>query len=253
MISALRVPAGYGQLDYSLSRIHGLLGRLPHESSWTALSPIERQEHFLDAAGKQQFGYWLGEVRAGHNVHEIETALRLRYRHEMMRVQHWAPTEFQPLLEWFGLLPYLDFVGYLHRGESTLHWMQADDVLAGWIATGGATGSLAQLQRGLETGHGRHRVGRNWLDGLWSRLPPELEGLAEDRRFGALLRLMVEAHPVHDAGRPAEQGVHRQLLREAHRRVMTPPLIPLYAMLAHWLLLRLRGELVVRATALAGM
>jgi hypothetical protein len=253
MTSALRVSAGYGQLDYALSRIHGLLGRVPPESTWATLSPIENITHFVESATKHGLGYWLEGIRADGSVHEIEAALRQRYRDELSRVGHWAPAAFQPLLDWFAVLPYLDFVGYLHRGEPAHSWMQSDPVLAAWGAEGEGAGVLAELMHGLDSGgSGRHRVGQNWLAGVDARLPGEIAALAEERRFNALVRLMVEAHPVHDAGLPAEQRVERTLLREAHRRIMTPPLIPLYGLLVYWLLLRLRSELVIRATALAG-
>ena len=253
MPSALRVSAGYGQLDYALSRIHGLLGRVPPESTWAALSPLERLAHFIETATRQGLAYWLEGVRAGGGVHEIETSLRLRYREEMNRVGRWAPAAYRPLLDWFAVLPYLDFVGYLHRGEPPHSWMQADGVLAAWLAEGEDARVLAELMHGLDSrGAARHRVGQNWLAGVYARLPDAIATLAEDRRFNTLLRGVVESHPVHDAGLPPEERTERQLLRAAHRSIMTPPLIAFYGLLAHWLLLRLRSELVVRATALAG-
>lgn len=240
----------YGQLEYALSRIHAVLGRFPTESAWGTLTPIARFDHLLSAAAKQGFSEWLVGIRAGATVHEVEGALRQRYRNEMLRVGRWAPASYRPLLDWFALLPYLDFVGYLHRGERPREWMQDDTLLSDWLSSAEGIDDLGILQKGLNEERGRHRVAKNWMQELYSRLPEDLEFLEGDRRFKSVLQAMVEGHPIHDFGVPLEQRIERRLWLEAHRSNMTPRLIPAYAMLVYWLLMRLRSELVTRVAAL---
>ena len=250
MVGVRRASSGYGQLDYALARIHGRLARVPGESVWTALAPLERYDHYVDAAGQQGMGYWVQGLRRDADVHELEAALRRRFDEEMRRLRDWTPPGFDALLRWCALLPYLGFVGYLYRRETPQPWMREDPVLAGWLASGPAAGALVELQRGLDSARARHQVIANWVAGLLSRLPGALQGLADDRTFTGLVHAVADGHPMHEAGTPPERRGERRLLRAVHRHIMAPALVPLYALLVHWVLLRLRGELVPRLTSL---
>ncbi|HDP88556.1 MAG TPA: hypothetical protein ENN42_01125 [Thioalkalivibrio sp.] len=240
--------ASHGQIDYALARIHHRIARLPSEAAWGVLAPVAGYAHYLDAA-RPTLEYWLRGLGREADVHALEQALRLRFVEELARLAGWLPPAFAPLLHWCGHLPYLDFISFLHRRESAPAWMHDDPRLAAWL--GETDADLGALQRDLDDQSlardaGRHRVVRNWLDGFRPRLPDGLSPLAEDARFNALLTAVLEGHPVHEAGISAEARVQPRLLREAHRHMMQATLVPVYVLLAYWVLLRLRAELAPR-------
>lgn len=256
MTAARLLPAaapGHGQLDYALARLHHRLARIPGEGAWAQLAPLVDYHHYLDAAARQPLADWLGGLSREADVHGLEQALRQRHVEELRRVAGWLPPAYAPLLRWCEYLPYLDFAGFLQRREPAPEWMQADPRLAAWLE-GREAGVLAELLggqgaaagQGRRGAGGRHRVNRHWLAGFWRRLPEALAVLRTDTRFRRLLEAVVEGHPLHEAGLPPEDRTLPRLLREAHRQVMQAPLAALYPLLVHWLLLRLRAELVPR-------
>ena len=256
MTAARLLPAtapGHGQLDYALARLHHRLGRIPGETVWAQLAPLVDYHHYLDAAARQPLADWLGGLAREADVHGLEQALRQRHVEELRRVAGWLPPAYAPLLRWCEYLPYLDFAGFLQRREPAPAWMQADPRLAAWLE-GREAGVLAELLggqgaavgQGRRGAGGRHRVNRHWLAGFWCRLPEALAVLRADARFRHLLEAVVEGHPLHEAGLAPESRTLPRLLREAHHRVMQAPLAALYPLLVHWLLLRLRAELVPR-------
>lgn len=256
MTAARLLPAaapGHGQLDYALARLHHRLARIPGEGAWAQLAPLVDYHHYLDAAARQPLADWLGGLSREADVHGLEQALRQRHVEELRRVAGWLPPAYAPLLRWCEYLPYLDFAGFLQRREPAPEWMQADPRLAAWLE-GREAGVLAELLggqgaaagQGRRGAGGRHRVNRHWLAGFWRRLPEALAVLRADARFRHLLEAVVEGHPLHEAGLAPESRTLPRLLREAHHQVMQAPLAALYPLLVHWLLLRLRAELVPR-------
>ena len=242
---------GYGQIDYALTRIRGQLPHIPQETQWQRLALVDSYPHFLDAANQQGLGYWVASLARDAPVHAVEIALRARYQAELDTLAGWLPGAYAELLDWCGLLPYLDFVGHLYRGDAAFAWMRLDPVLESWAATdANRIEALLELQSGLDQHHARHVVSRNWLSGFFRRLPGEMYAFGSARETRSLLHCVVNSHPLHETGE-REDGCQARLLRLAHRHGMSPPLVPLYTLLVYWMLLRLRGELVPRALATA--
>jgi len=116
-------------MDYAQSRLQARFGDRPDESLWLELEAAPNPAAALDIARSSGLRRWVVEIPPRAASHEIELALRQRWRECVSEVASWAPERWQPALLWTRGLVDLPALCHLARGEAPLHWMSDDAVL----------------------------------------------------------------------------------------------------------------------------
>lgn len=216
-------------MDYAQARMQARYGARPAEAQWQRLRIQPSLDGYLAAARATPLGGWLAGIADQADSHQIELALRQRWREAVAELAGWLPGEWQAAVRWTAGLIDLPALAWLAAGETPLAWMEKDAAL---------TAALPPLER------------QGWLAGWRQRWP----AVGDDD--GAALRRLaaaVEAHLERFRHLPpaAAWDARRALAGEAARHFRRGAGRPAAAFA--WMLLlaldleRLRADLVLRA------
>ncbi|MBI2305858.1 MAG: hypothetical protein HYU78_01015 [Rhodocyclales bacterium] len=227
-------------MEYAQARMQARHGARPDEAVWQRLGGQAGFDAYLAAARATSLAGWLAGIGERAGPHEIELALRLRWREAVHEVARWMPAEWAGAVRWTALLIDLPARAWLAGGGTAPAWVEKDPALAACLA------ERARLSPAtLET----------WL-AAWRRRWPAADGdeaADEDARLLAGFAAGVDAHMRRFAELPAAAAAEsrRALARDAvrwfRRGAQSPAAAFAYLLLLALDLERLRAELVTRA------
>jgi hypothetical protein len=112
--------------SYAQARIQSRFGQRADEQVWLRLHNVLDLASYLQVAQQTPLRPWVLGIGASHNSHEIELALRQKYRHHVDEVASWMPTDWQMPLQWSKRLLDLPTMQYLLADGIVMPWMKAD-------------------------------------------------------------------------------------------------------------------------------
>lgn len=225
---------------YAQARIQARYGRLATAGDWNRLDRVSDFGQFVQQAQGMGLRPWLAHLGPESTVHEIELALRDRFRRHISRVAGWLPRPWRPATEWIAVVVDLPAVSHLLSGRPALPWMRQDpfyrtlaDLSAAERRAAFGRTSLAPL---AGEGSDPLQIADRWREhwrGLW---PP-----ASSPVHAGLERLALRlTAPV------PEPGEARLLSRMIRGELQRPAAVHAYLGLARREMDRLRGMLVRR-------
>lgn len=225
---------------YAQARVQARYARLAGPADWTRLERVSDFGQFVQLAQGMELKPWLAHVGPDSGPHEIELALRHRFRGHVSRVAAWLPGPWRPATEWLAVLVDLPAVARLLSGRPALPWMRHDplyrklaDLPAAERRAAFARTPLAPLA--AEGGDPREIAAR-WQE-HWRGLRPSASASAcrgLDRIADHLVAVLPE---------PGEARLMGRVIRGELRR---PAAVHAYLGLARREMDRLRGMLVRR-------
>jgi hypothetical protein len=217
-------------MEYAQTRMQARHGARPDEALWRRLGEQRRFADYLAAARPTALGVWLAGIDEAAGLHEIERALRQRWRESVGELARWLPPEWHDAVLWAAPLVDLPVIAHLAQGGKAPGWLARDVAAA----------------KGAPDWHDR----ASWFAGWRARWPA-----AEDGDEAASLRGLaaeVEEHLTDFAGLDAGAAWEaRRAFAEGLRRAFRlhaarPTAAFVYLLLLALDLERLRGELVGR-------
>lgn len=249
-------------MDYAQSRLQARFGEFPDEILWQKLEAVPEPAGALEIACSCGLRRWVAGIAPNADKHEIETALRARWRECVTEIASWVPERWQPALLWTRELADLPALLYLARGAAPLPWMFGDPSLQAYARIDEARratllredcrairGSpLEALDRALLPARpGPSQISQAWLI-EWRRRWPGWSGTAA---LENLARLFDAA-----SRQPALAG-RADLVRKLHslfrRSVLEPVVVFIYIAFAALDIQRLRAALLKPLLADAGL
>lgn len=221
-------------MEYAQARMQARHGTRPDEAAWQRLGGQAGFAAYLAAARATSLAGWLAGIGDDAGPHEIELALRLRWREAVHETARWLPAEWADAMRWCALLVDLPARAWLAGGGEPPAWAERDPALA--VCVAGREGlSPATLA--------------TWQAAWCQRWPTG----GEDARCLSALAAGVAAHLVRFAELPAAAAgdARHMLARDARhwfrRYAQSPAAAFAYLLLLALDLERLRGELLLRA------
>ena len=111
---------------YAQVRLQSRYGQRADEQLWLRLHNILDLDSYLQVAQQSALHPWVMGIGSTHSSHEIELALRQKYRHHVDEVTSWMSAEWQLPLQWIKRLADLPALQYLLADRAALDWMKLD-------------------------------------------------------------------------------------------------------------------------------
>jgi hypothetical protein len=111
---------------YAQARMQSRFGQRADEQVWLRLHNVLDLASYLQVAQQTPLRPWVLGVGASHNSHEIELALRQKYRQHVDEVASWMPTDWRMPLQWSKRLLDLPTLQYLLADGIAMQWMKSD-------------------------------------------------------------------------------------------------------------------------------
>lgn len=130
-------------MEYAQARMQARHGSRPSEAQWRQLGEQRELAAYLAAARALPFADWVAGIGDTAGPHEIERALRRRWRRSVGELARWLPPEWHAAVDWVAHLIDLPVRVHLARGGGMPSWAdedaaladgRADDELARWVA-----------------------------------------------------------------------------------------------------------------------
>ena len=117
---------GRSAFSYAQVRIQSRYGQRAGEHLWLRLHNIHDMASYLQAAQQTSLQPWILGISSTHSSHEIELALRQKYRLHIDEVASWLPANWRMSLYWIKRLVDLPALQYLLDDGVPLEWMKSD-------------------------------------------------------------------------------------------------------------------------------
>lgn len=249
-------------MDYAQSRLQSRFGERPDELLWRKLEAMPEPAAALAIARSSGLRRWVVGITAHADTHEIEIALRARWRECVIETASWMPNRWQAAMLWTRGLVDLPALCHLAHGGAPLPWMFADPVLQAHAGADAVTREsllrehcrvLIEVSpefpgRAVSPARlGPARIHQAWLE-EWRRRWP---GWSETAALEYLARLFDAAMNQPAAiGRPELLGKLGTLFR---RSALSPVAAFVYVAFAALDIQRLRAGLLKHALAREGI
>lgn len=229
---------GRAGFAYGQARLQAHYGRLADAAAWSRLERVSDFGQAVQVARGTPLRPWLEHVGPGSGAHEIELALRHRYRRHVDQVAGWFPRAWQPAIAWAAVAADLEVAAHLLAGRPPLPWMQHDPWYRPTVTApeGDGRGAFRGSRLAPLAGGGPGRIPAAWR-GHWRSLWPPVSGRVSDV-LDELGRVLVAPVPA--------SGEARLLNGHFRREAQRPGAVFAYLGLAYREMERLRGLLLRR-------
>jgi hypothetical protein len=243
-----------GGRELAHARLSARYGQRPDEAAWRRIAHLRSLAAVLDTARSTSLDAWLAGIGPGSTPHEIEYALRCRWRAVVGEVANWAPEEWQRAVEWCAVLADLSSLQHLARGGVALPWMRNDAMLH-TVCGGDTTTCSEPPKNGPFAAIGAawsepERIGALWLAEWRRRMPSATggEGVCMNQLVQAVQRHFADVRePGLRESEPMRRALESRLVRLFRRAALEIAEVFVFLALVALDLERLRGELVRRA------
>jgi hypothetical protein len=236
-----------GSLEFAHARLCARWGARPDEALWRRIEVTRDLGAVLDMAHASALAPWVEGLGTHAGLHEIELALRRRWRERVDEVAAWMPPAWRGAVAWCATLVDLPLLLHLARGGAAAPWMTRDQA---WRPLLDERAS-PDARRALLTAA---RADPQQLMGTWiarwrARRPAAAAPSASEQR---LLQLL-ERHAVAFGAAGTVDGwalrreLQSRLVALMRRAMLEPAEAFVHIALAALEGERLRGELVRRA------
>ncbi len=239
---------------YAQARLQARFGERPDEHVWLRLHGNGELGSYLQAARQSTLRKWVLGISPTHDSHDIELALRQKFRSHVDEVANWLPQPWRAAVQWTRCLPDLPALQHLLGGGVPAAWMRRDPLLASFIDADAMlhlrTQHAADCTRLAEQTAQDETLLQGWLR-HWHELQPKTT--FADARFKQSMKhlqtlLHAQLSPQRDATTPMLREALAHRLSTAFRRYSFQPASACaYLALTAFDLERLRGDLVQRA------
>ena len=119
---------GQSNFAYAQVRLQSRFGQRADQHVWLRLHNILDLASYLQVAQQTPLRPWVLGVGSSHSSHQIELALRQKYRHHVDEVASWMPADWRVPLLWIKRLADLPALQYLlgDGDGDALDWMKVD-------------------------------------------------------------------------------------------------------------------------------
>lgn len=117
---------GLSDFAYAQVRLQSRYSQRADEHVWQRLRNINDFASYLQVAQQTPLRPWVLGIGSDHDSHEIEFALRQKYRQHVDEVANWIPADWKIPLQWIKRLADLPTLQYLLAGGIALNWMKSD-------------------------------------------------------------------------------------------------------------------------------
>jgi hypothetical protein len=117
---------GLSDFAYAQVRMQSRFGSRAETGVWLKLHTIHDLGSYLQVARQTALRHWVLGINPTHNSHDIELALRQKYRQHVDEVAGWLPSAWQKPVRWIKRLADLPVLQYLAAGGQPLEWMKSD-------------------------------------------------------------------------------------------------------------------------------
>lgn len=240
---------------YAGARMQARYGVRPGAAGWNHLARISDFAHLLQAVRGTAMAPWVAELTANTGAHQIERALRGRFREEVDEVARWLPRSWRRAAAWLRWLPDLPTLAHVRHQRRAWPWLEDDAVRRALVGDHGSeSGRRVGLERiGVGSDDGQTVIA-GWLE-AWRACRPGDDGrrLAGLGETDALVRSLIDRQTPWEERRVEVEPRLRRLFR---RHVREPAGAFAYLALVYIQFTRLRGLLLqlrlFQATAGAG-
>jgi hypothetical protein len=211
---------GLTALAYAQTRIQSRYGERADAGVWLKLHNIQDLGSYLQTAQQTALRPWVLGLSSTHNSHDIEQALRQKYRQHVDEVAGWMPVKWQRALQWIKRLADLPTLQYLLAGGEPLEWMKSDPQVSDF------TGDDIQLRVQLIRDAGNEALVDSWqrhgslLSGWlsqWNRIRPK--SMYSDRGLKPLEKLLLEQLRLQTGQQGATLPTDYEIMLDRLRRV----------------------------------
>jgi hypothetical protein len=133
---------------YAQVRIQSRYGQRADTSVWLKLHNIQDLGSYLQTAQQSALRPWVLGLSATHSSHDIELALRQKYRQHVDEVAGWMPIRWQQPVRWIKRLVDLPALQYLLTGGEPLEWMKSDPCISEFTADDPQSRAQAMIEAG---------------------------------------------------------------------------------------------------------
>ena len=250
--------AGLTALAYAQTRIQSRYGGRADAGVWLKLHNIQDLGSYLQTAQQTALRPWVLGLSSTYNSHDIEQALRQKYRQHVDEVANWMPTKWHRPLQWIKRLADLPTLQYLLAGGEALEWMKSDPEISDF------TVDDIQLRVQLIRAAGNEALVDSWqqhgsiLSGWlsqWNSIHPE--SMYHDRGLKPLEKLLQQQMQLETTQQvialPSDYEIILDRLRLIFRRyAFQPAAVCAYLVIVAIDLHRVRSDLMQRLFFQAG-
>ena len=218
-------PSGFA---YAQARLQSRYGKRADAHIWLKLRNIHDLASYLQAAQQTSLRPWVLGVSATHSSHDIELALRQKYRHHVDEVANWLPAAWQIPLQWIKRLADLPALQYLLAGNPPMTWMKSDPDIRNFTDDDPALRSRAMQEADCASLVSAWQQGESMFTGwlaYWNKVRPQTQaynsGLQSMERL-LQAQLLQNAKQTH-AALPADYGAMNDELIAIFRRYTFQP------------------------------
>jgi hypothetical protein len=237
---------------YAQVRIQSRYGQRADAGVWHKLHNIQDLGSYLQTAQQSALRPWVLGLSATHDSHDIELALRQKYRQHVDEVAGWLPTRWQEPIRWIKRLVDLPTLQYLLAGGEPLGWMKSDPELSDFTADDPQLRVQAMIQAGnkalVDSLQQNGSVLSGWLS-QWNSIRPG--SLKVERSLRPLEKLLHEhiRHQAEQQGKalPTDYDQLLDQLRLLFRRhAFQPTAVCAYLAIVAVDVYRIRSDLMQR-------
>lgn len=215
-------------IAYAQARIQSRYGQRADASVWSKLHNIQDTGSYLQSAQQTAIRPWVLGISATYSSHDVELALRQKYRYHVDEVASWMPDDWHKSLQWIKRLADLPVLQYLAAGGDALEWMKSDPDISAFTAEDPQLRRQAMHAGGLQLLVDAMLDSASMLPGWllhWNRLLPG--SFASDAGLLKLNKLMLDQIQLqlhqHSAALPTDYDPLFQRLRLLFRRYAFRP------------------------------
>lgn len=117
---------GLSDFAYAQARLQSRYGKRADAHLWLKLHNIQDLASYLQAAQQTPLRTWVLGISTTHSSHDIELALRQKFRRHVDEVAAWLPAVWEVPLQWIKRLADLPALQYLLADNPPMDWMKSD-------------------------------------------------------------------------------------------------------------------------------